>query len=113
MHSSNVIWDNGPWPASVPDLNIFRSALKKEINMIDESAVADDGYYDLRCIHAIGDGHYLHDTPSKLRAIYENFNGRLKIFGVLSVLFRHCRWRHANCSNAILNVTKVMVDLEP
>ena len=113
IHSSYVIWANGPWPASVPDLNIFRSALKKELNIVDEFAVADDGYPDLRCIQAPVDGHYLHDTLSKLHAMHGNFNGRLKIFRVLSVPFRHCRSRHATYFYAVLNITKVMVDLEP
>ncbi len=113
VHTGNELWAHGSWPAGVSDVNIFRAGLKQQLEYADEFAVADDGHSDIRCVLPPGLGHPLHYKLSLIRARQENFNGRLKIFNVLTHTFRHKREKHLLCFSAVLNVTEVMVDLEP
>ena len=79
VYSGNAVWAHGPWSAGVPDLVIFRAALKERLEAAYEFAVADDGYSYLRCIQPPGEAHSLHKPLKLLRTRHENYNQRLKI----------------------------------
>ena len=42
IQTGHIVWTNGPFPAGVPDINIFRQDLKKEL-MNGEQVEADKG----------------------------------------------------------------------
>ncbi len=78
IHSGNAVWANGPWPAGLSNLRIFRMALKGVVECQDEFAVADEGYNDIRCIQPPGNTHAPNLHLSYFRGLHEKFNERLK-----------------------------------
>jgi len=95
IFENKVVWINGPFPASMHDITVFRSKLKSMIPD-GKKVIADNGYNGEQCISAPNS----HDPPelrkfkSRARARHESFNSRLKNFKVLDEKFRHAIGKH-------------------
>lgn len=74
VHAGNIFWAHSARPAGVPDITIFRTALKQKLESDDEFAVV------VRCIQPPGEHHPLHFVLRRFRAKYENENARLEMF---------------------------------
>jgi len=91
LFEDQVIWVNGPFPASTHDLTIFREGLKNKIP-VGKKVIGDKGY---RAEEAFVSTHNRLDDEDvrtfKKRALarQEAFNKRLKEFACLSGRFRH------------------------
>lgn len=108
--SGGLVWVNGPFRCGDnPDINIFRSGMKKKLEA-GERVVADDGYKDARCLrseHLQGADANLH---SRIRARHETINRRFKSFSVIGGRFRHALDRHSLCFHAVAKITSLMID---
>ena len=110
----HIVWINGPFVASANDATIFKEKLAGLL-ADDEGVEVDAGYK----------GHAKFKTPtvatssvyrkqkSQVRGRHENVNGRLKIFNVLNIPFRHSNPRskmlekHGLCFDTIAVVTQL------
>lgn len=107
-----IVWVNGPFPAGVQDLELFRSKLKPNLRR-GEFVLADRGYPDFLCrtpdnlpSHELG-------VAAAIRARHETLNGRLKVFSVLRERYRHRKETHVLCLNSIVNITAVVLRTDP
>jgi hypothetical protein len=93
-YEQKLYWTHGPRKGGCNDKRMFKtSGLQAHLVAQGKQAIADSGYSGVR-----GGGV---STPNRLdtaevkefkrraRARHENFNGRIKNFGVLSQTFRH------------------------
>jgi len=97
IHHNKVVHINGPFPAGVPDISIFRKegGLKSKIPD-GKAATADRGYTGEPKLRTPNP----RDTPlakefkKRAQARHETFNSRLKSFKILSERFRHRHTPH-------------------
>jgi hypothetical protein len=102
IHSNRLVWINGPFPASIHDITIFRSAEDPSaglISMIPEGkrAIGDSGYSGEPMKVAVtrpDDSAKSKKFKARVKSRHENFNGRLKNLRVLSLPFRNGYDRH-------------------
>ena len=91
LYKSQVAWINGPFPASVKDDVIFKSALMGKLPY-GKKVIADHGYKGLEDYisrHSSLDSDAVRCFKKQALARQESFNKRLKDFGILSSRFRH------------------------
>jgi hypothetical protein len=114
-----IVWVNGPFKAGESDLTIFEGAL--EGMLCEDEGVECDAFYKGNprfkspqvYVQGTNDGK----QKSIVRGRHENINGRLKIFQVLNVPFRHAKPRekmmekHGNCFNAIAVITQLKLSI--
>ena len=104
IHSNNVVWLNGPFPASTHDITIFRSALNPPLGLMakipnGKRAIGDSGYKGEPTKVSItreDDEPEVKKFKGRIKSRQENFNGRLKNFRVLVLPFRHGHDNHRN-----------------
>ena len=107
LKTGNICWFNGPYPAGIPDITIFRRGLKHKLG-VRELAIADMGYKGEKKISLPDDvkaGHDNRVVMSKGRARHETINGKLKRWGVLCQMFRHDRKKHHFIFKACIALT--------
>ena len=108
--SSTGGWYNGPFPAGMSDVQIFRLRLAMELAPF-ECVVADKGYRGDPRIHtpfeAKDEWHMA--AMAKARARHETINRRFKIFKALSTTFRHDRNKHSICFEAAVATTQLEI----
>ena len=113
LHRPAICWVSGPWPAgNFSDLRIFRQDMKDALD-VGEYVIADGTYADEKCLQPPRSTHSAYSQLSQIRARHENVNGRLKIFNVLNLKFRHGLHRHRNCFMAVVNITSLSLESEP
>ena len=104
IHTNNVVWLNGPFPASTHDITIFRSELNPPLGLMakipyGKRAIGDSGYKgepDKISIAREDDEPEVKKYKGRVKSRQENFNGRLKNFRILSIPFRHGHNNHRN-----------------
>ena len=105
---------NGPFEASVGDSTIFIEMLA-DMLAEDEGVEVDAGYKGHPKLKAptVATSSVAKKQKSQVRGCHENVNGRLKIFNVLVVPFRHLNpcsdmmEKHGWCFNAVAVVTQL------
>jgi hypothetical protein len=111
LFDNKLVWINGPFPASVPDITVFRSGLKI---MIPEGkkVVADKGYIGEKCISAPNshDPSEVRNFKSRARARHESFNSRLKNFKILDERFRHGEHKHKEIFEAVCVICQYQLE---
>lgn len=118
IRTGHIVWLNGPFPASVSDVKIFRDTLANLL--ADDEGCEVDGVYG---------GHPKLKAPevrtsredgkqkSIVRGRHENINGRLKIYNVLNIPFRHLQPRHemmhkhSLCFYAVAVITQMKLSI--
>jgi hypothetical protein len=93
LTSSKVLSINGPFPAGVPDMSVFRSddGIMNKIPP-ERRLIADRGYNGCDEKLSVPNDH---DTlraskfKGRARSRHETFNGRLKEFNILNQSYRH------------------------
>jgi hypothetical protein len=110
LEGSDIVYVNGPFPCSVPDINIYRSSLKNQLRD-DELLIADKGYQGEDKIVLPGTGTALQNEAIKLiRARHETLNARLKNFGCLSSVWRHDLSKHRICFFSAVIITQLSLE---
>ena len=113
IRTGDIVWVNGPYPASTHDLMIFRKRLRKKLAK-GEMIEADDGY---KCeeepIRAACEYVSLTDKGAKGRARnrHEHVNGLLKDFGVLRQMYRHELDTHQYAMGACCTILQISFDI--
>jgi hypothetical protein len=91
------MWVNGPFPAGVPDLSIYRAegGLKAQIPE-GRKVIGDEGYVGEAQISTRNpfDTQATKNLKKRAKARHETFNGRLKSFKILDERFRHGVTKH-------------------
>lgn len=93
LHSNQLAWMNGPFPAGMNDISVFKGkGLREELQRRGKKAIGDKGYNgsprEVSTFNA-------HDNPGvrmfKRRALlrHETFNGRVKEWDITNGTFRH------------------------
>lgn len=92
-----MVWINGPFPAGMTDIQIYREpeGLKSKIPF-NKRVIADLGYRgeDLISVPNRLDNEMVKQFKNCARARHETFNGRIKEFSILDERFRFNRNRH-------------------
>jgi hypothetical protein len=109
-----IVWINGPVVASMNDLKLFKSLL---MNLLceDEGVEVDVGYNGADSLNnpQVGVSRIQRCQKNKVRGRHENVNGRLKIFNVLNIPFRHLKpheemmEKHHKCFYAVAVITQL------
>jgi hypothetical protein len=98
IRSNQLVWVNGPFPASEHDITIYRKegGLKARIPE-GKRLVGDEGYkgesQTISTRNAL-DSPIVKSFKRRTRARHETFNGRLKNFKILAERFRHGVAKH-------------------
>ena len=93
VYNDSLVWINGPFPAGMSDLKVFRAGLKQKIPE-GKRLIADQGYVAESRICSTRNPL---DTPSvkelkkRAKARHETFNRRLKAWEILNQRFRCTR----------------------
>lgn len=83
-----IVWIAGPYPAGTfPDFSIYREALKERL-IFGERVTGDNGYEDPTKLLQ-SDAMELATYHHAIWAQHEALSGRLNLFNVLRVPFRH------------------------
>lgn len=114
IKTGHIVWVNGPHVGSANDGTIFKDKLA-DLLADDEGAEVDAGYkgHDKMKAPTVASTRVHRKEKSVVRGRHENVNGRLKIFNVLNVPFRHTKPRnelmekHGICFHAIAVVTQL------
>jgi hypothetical protein len=91
IRSNQLVWINGPFPASQHDITTFRLGLKAMIPN-GKRAIGDSGYKGEPTKIAIsrdGDSDLVKKFKARAKSRHETFNRRLKSFMILDRQFRH------------------------
>ncbi len=112
--AGNLVWIQGPYPAGkYTDIKIFNKILGNFLEP-GERVEADEGYRGhpdkIKCP---GNDVNLAENRAmqgRVRARHEMLNGRLKICGILSQVFRHHITMHGNVFRACAVVTQLTID---
>ena len=110
ISTGDIVWFNGPFRAGLPDINIFRSKLKKNLSL-GEKVVADRGYKgDSRVIAPDDNKGYDHKRAMrKLRARHETVNSRFKNWGCLDQTYCNDLKKHHLIFKAVVTLLQVDV----
>ena len=112
LKTGNVCWFNGPFPAGMPDISIFRIKLKLRLGP-REKVILDMGYLGDTKVSLPDDKAVGHDNRvimSKARGRHETINGKFKRWGCLWQMFRHHRSKHHLVFKACLTLTQLLLD---
>jgi len=111
VRTGDIVWSNGPFKCSVPDITIFRSKLKRHLDP-GEMVIADRGHRGEACIYtpddAISEEHKI--AMGVARARHETINGRLKQWNCLGHRWRHDRDKHHIAFRAVVAITQIEMD---
>ena len=128
-HKDKIAWVNGPYPAGLPDISIFREKLlpaveKKQTDRNNEfRVIADDGYTANNLLHAVSlrnelDPKQVEYYKDRSLSRQEKLNGLTKCYKVLQMSFRHDRGninhdfpRHKAVVEAICVTVQVELDV--
>jgi hypothetical protein len=92
VQHNNVVHINGPFPAGLPDISIYRKEDGLKSKMPEgKYATADRGYLGEPMLRTPNpcDTQLARDFKKRSQARHETFNSRLKSFKILSTRFRH------------------------
>ena len=112
LKTGDMCWFNGPFPAGIPDLSIFRMNLKHRLG-VREKVIVDGGYRGDAKVSLPWDktvGHYNRKAMCKARGRHETINGKLKRWGCLRQIFRHDRHKHQIVFRACVTLTQLLLD---
>ena len=104
IYEDRVVWINGPFDPSTPDLTIFRSEDGLEANILVRMRGIGDSVYkagDAMTVHREGHSKEMTNFINRVRARHEHFNTRMKNFNILSQCFRLNRDKHETAFEAI------------
>lgn len=95
IRTGYIVWTNGPFVASTNDATICINGLLNEL-ADDEGVEVDAGYRGNNKFKApfTATSRVQRKQKSVVRARHENVNGRLKIFDILNIPFRHLNPRN-------------------
>lgn len=102
IFSDQIVWVNGPFPAGMSDLKIFKEqGLSALLIAGKEKAVADGGYTHF-AVSQRGNGcHEWKHAKNRYRARQESVNSRIKVFRCLQDRWRHDHILHGQAVRAI------------
>jgi DDE superfamily endonuclease len=110
---SRLLWMNGPFPASVHDVTVFRRDLKARVPR-GGKLIGDKGYIGERNIISTPrsrNPQHLRNFKSRARARHERFNGMVKTFDCISGQFRHGIRCHKIVFEAVCVVCQYQIEL--
>ena len=113
IHTDQLVWIRGPFPASRPDINIFREEGLEDAIPEGKLAIGDSGYsaaYDKVSIIRDTDSKELKAFKMRARARQENFNERLKRFKILGQTFKYKHEKHCAVVEAICVLTQYDIE---
>lgn len=105
IHSNQLVWINGPFPAGESDITVFRKpdGLKEKIPP-GKKVVADKGYRGETGKISVPNKHDSLITSAyktRARARHETFNQRIKSFKMMQEDFRHGVKKHKIAFEAV------------
>jgi len=113
MYEPRVVWISGPHRAGEADVTVFREAGLKQLIPQGRKGVADGGYrgekQTLRQRNSY-DTEEVRRFKGRARSRQETFNARIKIFSVLSGLFRHGVEKHQICFEAVCVIVQYQME---
>jgi hypothetical protein len=114
IQTGAIVWINGPFPAALSDVTIFRSSLLSHLD-VGERVEADDGYVGetpryVKCPKSFTNPMENTKMQKLVRSRQETVNARFKDWGCLLQRFRHDLVKHSNCFRAVAVITQLSID---
>ena len=109
------MWINGPFPAGINDITVFREHGLKEKIPNGKKLIADNGYRgekDRIATPSRYDSDELKIFKRRARARQESFNQRIKTFCCLSNRFKHPICKHKEVFEAVCVIVQYQIEGE-
>ncbi len=112
VHSNQLVWMNGPFPAGGNDITVFKTRGLKDRMSSNLHIIADNGYPGKPnlLIPNRDDSQAVKKFKSHARARHETFNCRIKVFKALSQTFRHNLKRHQSAFEAVCVLVQYQIE---
>ena len=115
IHTDKLIWCYGPTrPGRYNDLQVYRLALKQEMQALPGRRIIADGGYggeeDVISLKNDLDPREVAKFKDRAMARQEKFNGLLKNFNILRMAFRHGRENHVVAFEACCCLVQFQID---
>ena len=111
-YEQKLVWINGPFPAGMHDITIYRAGLMQKIP-VGKKVIGDEGYRGEPNTVLTYNPHDTRDTKrfkSRARSRHETFNRRIKIFNVLNTNFRHALNKHKSTFEAVCVIVQYQLE---
>jgi hypothetical protein len=110
----NLVWVEGPYPAGMPGITIFRNGLSHHLDPF-ERVEADDGYVgeaprQVKCPKSAANPTENLGMQSRVRSRHETLNGRFKCWGILKQIYRHDVAKHGQVFRAIAVIIQLAIN---
>jgi DDE superfamily endonuclease len=114
IQTGYIVWINGPFPAAMSDITIFRSSLMSHLDA-GERVEADDGYVGetpqyVKCPKSFTNPKENEQMQKLVRSRQETVNARFKDWGCLLQRFRHDLVKHSNCFRSVAVITQLSIE---
>ena len=113
VFKNQLVWINGPFPAAINDITIYRQYGLKDKIPPGKKLIADNGYRgekDTIATPSIYDDVALKLFKRRARARQESFNQRIKIFQCLSTRFKHTLGKHKIVFEAVCVIVQYQIE---
>lgn len=112
--TGDIVWMNGPFPARVHDMTIFRNSPLSHLDD-NERVEADDGYIGeapchVKCPKCFTNPRETEAMQARVRMRQETVNTRFKNWGVCRQRFRHAIEDHGQYFRAVVVMTQVAIN---
>lgn len=113
VFKNQLVWINGPFPAAINDITVYREHGLKEKVPAGKKLIADNGYRgekDTIATPSIYDDEDLKIFKRRARARQESFNQRIKIFQCLSNRFKHPISKHKTVFESVCVIVQYQIE---
>ena len=116
VHEDQVVWLSGPFPAGKPDITIFtqdnglHSLIPPGKKVIADKGYCSRDFEDVLSTPSSYDTKEVSDFKGRARARQENFNARLKNFGILDQRFRQDVAKHQSAFEAVAVICQYQLE---
>mmetsp|Transcript_28962 Transcript_28962/g.42271 ORF Transcript_28962/g.42271 Transcript_28962/m.42271 type:complete len:217 (-) Transcript_28962:448-1098(-) len=112
--TGDIVWINGPFPASYHDITIFRSSLKSHLAPTERTE-ADNGYVREAPRHCKTPNSFTNPEETefmqqRVRNRQETINKRFKDWGILRQRYRHNSVDHGDAFRAVAMLTQLSIN---
>lgn len=116
IFTNRVVWISKPYPAGTKDPDIFADHLKNLIPK-GKKVIADNAYkridFPMISLTNKADSPAVRLFKRRVRARHESFFGKMKVFDVLTTVFRHGEEHHNTCFLACAVACQFQIDVTP
>jgi DDE superfamily endonuclease len=113
IFKNQLVWVNGPFPAGMHDIRVYREHGLKEKIPLGKKIIGDNGYQgESNTVDApnVYDCDHVKEFKRRARLRHESFNSRIKNFKCLSNRFKHSIKLHQAAFEAVCVIVQYQIE---